>query len=256
MPNSYVEAAAAEVRRHLKNKGWALGLAIAACVEPGTSAGNRVAINAVGKESAKAFAKEAHTDEHRVMRFVRAWDRAAKAGVVVPRSQLTPADWDRTDLIPEVAKWGAYYRSRAENPTTTVTRLVHQAAPKKRAEIAKAVVEAEPEAVAEAVVSDTKAHQAVIRASARRSPKAGPMPHADAPEPFERAVVVFGTIVLVGNAEKVAKAVAEFGGTYVWRPGDRESVIADLDRAATLIRDVRDVITGLDPGDLDRLLAG
>jgi hypothetical protein len=107
-----IEAAAYDFARHTKGGGgWALGLSVAACVQPGTGnpAVTRNDRYTSGKVSAQEFAKLAGTSAPRVMRYMKAWENAAAKKLVAPPTELEPADWYDADHIPEGYEWGDFY---------------------------------------------------------------------------------------------------------------------------------------------------
>jgi hypothetical protein len=105
-----IEAAAADFGRHIAGGGgWALGLEVAACVQPNVDNGrpprNRGDRPGFAKVSATAFATKAGTTHNRVMRYYEAWQRAAADGIVNPATDLTPTDWNDVEQIPEGYAW-------------------------------------------------------------------------------------------------------------------------------------------------------
>ena len=81
---SYVEQAAADFGRHSKGGGgWALGLEVAACVEPGDGQGQRRqprSDHSEVKVSATEFARQSGTSKERVLRYLKAWQRSRRQG--------------------------------------------------------------------------------------------------------------------------------------------------------------------------------
>ncbi|GIG67738.1 hypothetical protein [Phytomonospora endophytica] len=82
--------------------GWHFGLMVARSVRPGATGKGRHD----AKLSAKQFAKEAGTSTSRVMRFFRAWERAATAGVVPAAGMLSPG---QELSLPEPQRWSEYF---------------------------------------------------------------------------------------------------------------------------------------------------
>jgi len=122
MPQSTnpVEAAAADFGRHSKGGGgWALGLAVAACVKTGT--GNSQS----AKVSAAEFARSSGTSAERVLRYVRAWAKAHELGLVTSAADLTPSDWDNPGLIPDNAEWSTLYDASAAGSRPRDSRPEH-----------------------------------------------------------------------------------------------------------------------------------
>lgn len=107
---NHVEAAAADFARHTKGgEGWALGLAVAACVDP---SGLR------SKVTAAEFAAKANTTADRVNRYLKAWAAAAAKQIVAPAADLTPHDWDDADHLPTGYEWTEFYDSTASSGGT------------------------------------------------------------------------------------------------------------------------------------------
>jgi hypothetical protein len=133
-----IDAAAADVKRHLASGGgWALGLAVAACVNPGTGNGDPLARtrndrNSLPKVSMREFADKASTSAPRISRYLAAWQKAADAGLVAQPDTLSPQDWDDIDHLPKDADWEAIYDasksggrprdSRAEDAAVIIER--------------------------------------------------------------------------------------------------------------------------------------
>ena len=122
---SVIDAAAAEFGRHIKAAGWALGLAVASCVEPGTGNGgdpSRHRNDRYGaKVSAQEFGRRSGTSAPRVLRYLDAWKLAAAQGVVAQPDQLTPGDWNDIDHLPEGYLWSDFYAVPAEDAGTRAT---------------------------------------------------------------------------------------------------------------------------------------
>lgn len=92
--------------------GWHFGLMVARSVHPGTTTKSRSG----SKLSAKQFAKAAGTSTSRVMRFYRAWERAAAAGVVPEPGQLSPG---QTLALPDPHRWSEYFSTSPTSPEAT-----------------------------------------------------------------------------------------------------------------------------------------
>lgn len=130
-PTTHVEAAAADFGRHSKGGGgWALGLAVAACIHPGNGQGRRSSEPRSDRDkvSAQEFARQSGTTASRVIRHLDAWKRAAARSLVVDPDELTPADWNDLDHLPEGYEWNEFYdatasggRPRDSRPEDAVT---------------------------------------------------------------------------------------------------------------------------------------
>jgi hypothetical protein len=107
--DSIVEHDAREFGAHLRMKGWRLGLLVARCVEHGKPGPSSAPAEQNSKVSINAFATSAGVGRNTLSAYLAAWDRAARQGVVPPRSELRPGadpelDWD------ELPFWEIYYR--------------------------------------------------------------------------------------------------------------------------------------------------
>jgi hypothetical protein len=100
-----VERDAEEFGRHVRMRGWRLGLLVARCVK--SRQGARTSLPG-SKVTQSAFARAAGVSRNTVSACLAAWDAAAEAGVVPERSTLTPGvDPEiRFDALPE---WATYY---------------------------------------------------------------------------------------------------------------------------------------------------
>jgi len=121
MTRNHVQDAAADFARHIKGgEGWALGLAVAACVQmDANSGGRKLDDRPASKVSAVEFARRAETSNHRVVRYLDAWGRAAEAGIVAPASTLTPADWNDDAKLPtSEVDWSTFYTAGTSSKGT------------------------------------------------------------------------------------------------------------------------------------------
>ncbi|MFI7385449.1 hypothetical protein [Streptomyces sp. NPDC049813] len=102
------EAVVADARAfggYARTGGWTFALKVARSVRPGgQSAGE------TPKVSARRFAELAECSADRVMRFYKAWDRAADDGVVPQFEALTPGAGIE---LPDAELWLSYYVSRS-----------------------------------------------------------------------------------------------------------------------------------------------
>ncbi|MFD7708797.1 hypothetical protein ACFV6E_35660 [Streptomyces sp. NPDC059785] len=90
---------------YVRAGGWAFALKVARSVRPGGQAAGETA-----KVSAKAFAELAGCSPERVMRYYKAWDKAADDGVVPYFEVLAPgADVE----LPDSDLWHTYYVPRS-----------------------------------------------------------------------------------------------------------------------------------------------
>nr|WP_245797763.1 hypothetical protein [Mangrovactinospora gilvigrisea] len=104
---SPVHRDAAAFGRFARTGGWTFALLVARSVRPG---GAPSPDDTSAKVSAKEFARLAGCSAERVMRFWRAWDRAADDGVVPVFEALAPG----VDIeLPDADVWLGYYTSRS-----------------------------------------------------------------------------------------------------------------------------------------------
>ncbi|WP_435864296.1 hypothetical protein [Streptomyces phaeochromogenes] len=90
---------------YIRAGGWAFALKVARSVRPGGEAAGETA-----KISAKEFAELAGCSPERVMRYYRAWDKAADDGLVPLFEALAPGQ----DVeLPDSDVWHSYYISRS-----------------------------------------------------------------------------------------------------------------------------------------------
>lgn len=104
---------------YMRAGGWMFGLMVARSVEPGKGGGgfritrdrsdrNERADEAHDKVSATDFALRAGCSKERVMRFYKAWERAAETGIVPVPGELKPGqDID----LPEPELWSEHFTS-------------------------------------------------------------------------------------------------------------------------------------------------
>ncbi|MFF7894855.1 hypothetical protein ACFZDI_23740 [Streptomyces sp. NPDC007907] len=101
---------------YAKSGGWLFALKVARCVQPGSNQGEKSVPSPRGrrdeaaKVSASEFGRRAGSSSNRVMRFYRAWARAADDGLVPQFEQLQPG----VDVeLPDAETWGEYYTTRS-----------------------------------------------------------------------------------------------------------------------------------------------
>ncbi|EPJ42224.1 hypothetical protein STAFG_0691 [Streptomyces afghaniensis 772] len=96
---------AREFGAYARTGGWAFGLKVARSVRPGGQGADETP-----KVSAKEFAELAGCSPERVMRYYKAWDRAADDGLVPHFEALTPG---QEVELPDADVWLSYYVSRS-----------------------------------------------------------------------------------------------------------------------------------------------
>ncbi|MEU5343294.1 MULTISPECIES: hypothetical protein [unclassified Streptomyces] len=103
--NGIVAQDARDFGAYVRAGGWAFALKVARSVRPGGEAAGETA-----KISAKEFAELAGCSPERVMRYYKAWDKAADDGLVPFFEALAPGQ----DVeLPDSDVWHSYYISRS-----------------------------------------------------------------------------------------------------------------------------------------------
>ncbi|WP_369031191.1 hypothetical protein [Streptomyces adonidis] len=147
---------AQEFGAYARTGGWAFALKVARSVRPGgESAGE------TPKVSAKEFAGLADCSPERVMRYYKAWDKAADDGVVPHFEALTPGQ----DVeLPGYDLWLTYYSSRSSAGSERGTAIAEAAEaegirPTKALEVAE-----NPTALRAAIMADPSTARAARHA--------------------------------------------------------------------------------------------
>ncbi|MFJ3755445.1 hypothetical protein [Streptomyces sp. NPDC090080] len=111
---------------YAKAGGWLFGLKVARCVNPGSNQDEKPETSPLGdrnevtKVSANEFGRRAGCSAKRVMRFYRAWSKAAEEGVVPGFDDLQPGvDID----LPDAETWGQYYSARSSGDSERGTQI-------------------------------------------------------------------------------------------------------------------------------------
>ncbi|MGY0488455.1 hypothetical protein [Streptomyces sp. WG-D5] len=141
---------------YARTGGWAFALKVARSVRPGGQPAGESA-----KVSARRFAQLAGCSPDRVMRFYKAWDRAADDGLVPQFEALAPgADVE----LPDADVWLSYYVSR--NSATSVRgQAITEAAEAEGIRPTKALEVAEnPTALRAAILADPGTAEAARKA--------------------------------------------------------------------------------------------
>jgi len=141
---------------YARTGGWAFALKVARSVRPGGQSADETP-----KVSAKEFAELAGCSPERVMRYYKAWDRAADDGVVPHFELLVPgADIE----LPDAEVWLTYYVSRSSAASERGTAIT-QAAEAEGIRPTKALEVAEnPTALRAAILADPSTAQAARHA--------------------------------------------------------------------------------------------
>ncbi|WP_406364743.1 hypothetical protein [Streptomyces sp. NBC_00645] len=141
-----VERDAHDFGAYARTGGWAFALKVARSVRPGGQSADDTP-----KVSAKEFAELAGCSPERVMRYYKAWDRAADDGLVPHFETLIPGE----DVeLPDAEAWQTYYSSRSSGASERGTAIT-QAAEAEGIRPTKALEVAEnPTALRAAILAD------------------------------------------------------------------------------------------------------
>ncbi|MFJ4716829.1 hypothetical protein [Streptomyces sp. NPDC088785] len=141
---------------YARTGGWAFALKVARSVRPGGQPAGETS-----KVSARRFAGLAGCSADRVMRFYKAWDRAADDGIVPQFESLAPgADIE----LPEADVWLSYYVSRSSG-TSVRGQAITEAAEAEGIRPTKALEVAEnPTALRAAILADPGTAEAARKA--------------------------------------------------------------------------------------------
>jgi hypothetical protein len=141
---------------YARTGGWAFGLMVARSVRPGGQGAQETP-----KVSAKEFAELAGCSPDRVMRYYKAWDRAADDGMVPHFEALTPG---QEVELPDADVWLSYYVSR-NSATSERGTAISEAAEAEGIRPTKALEVAEnPTALRAAILADPSTARAARRA--------------------------------------------------------------------------------------------
>ena len=141
---------------YARTGGWAFGLMVARSVRPGGQGADETP-----KVSAKEFAELAGCSAERVMRYYKAWDRAADDGLVPQFEALAPGQ----DVeLPDADVWLSYYVSR-NGATSERGTAIAEAAEAEGIRPTKALEVAEnPTALRAAILADPSTARAARQA--------------------------------------------------------------------------------------------
>jgi hypothetical protein len=153
------EAVARDAREfgaYARTGGWAFALKVARSVRPGGQGADETP-----KISAKEFSDLAGCSAERVMRYYKAWDKAADDGLVPHFEALTPG----VDIeLPDSDAWLTYYASRS-SALTPRGNAITEAAEAEGIRPTKALEVAEnPTALRAAILADPGTAEAARRA--------------------------------------------------------------------------------------------
>jgi hypothetical protein len=141
---------------YARTGGWAFGLLVARSVRPGGQGAEETP-----KVSAKEFAELAGCSPERVMRYYKAWDRAADDGMVPHFEALTPG---QEVELPDADVWLGYYVSR-NSATSERGTAIAEAAEAEGIRPTKALEVAEnPTALRAAILADPSTARAARQA--------------------------------------------------------------------------------------------
>lgn len=141
---------------YARTGGWAFGLMVARSVRPGGQGAQETP-----KVSAKEFAELAGCSPDRVMRYYKAWDRAADDGMVPHFEALAPG---QEVELPDADVWLSYYVSR-NSATSERGTAISEAAEAEGIRPTKALEVAEnPTALRAAILADPSTARAARQA--------------------------------------------------------------------------------------------
>ncbi|MFI9829009.1 hypothetical protein ACIHIX_15090 [Streptomyces sp. NPDC051913] len=147
---------AREFGAYARTGGWAFGLMVARSVRPGGQGADETP-----KVSAKEFAELADCSADRVMRYYKAWDRAADDGIVPQFEALAPG---QEVELPDADVWLSYYVSR-NSATSERGTAIAEAAEAEGIRPTKALEVAEnPTALRAAILADPSTARAARQA--------------------------------------------------------------------------------------------
>jgi hypothetical protein len=150
--DEHIARDAREFGVYARTGGWAFALKVARSVRPGGEMAGETT-----KVSAKHFAELAGCSPERVMRYYKAWDKAADDGMVPHFEALAPGE--EVDL-PDADVWLSYYSSRSSATSDRGTAITAAAEaegirPTKALEVAE-----NPTALRAAILADPSTAQA------------------------------------------------------------------------------------------------
>ncbi|MER6185020.1 MULTISPECIES: hypothetical protein [unclassified Streptomyces] len=147
---------AREFGAYARTGGWTFGLMVARSVRPGGQGADETP-----KVSAKEFAELAGCSADRVMRYYKAWDRAADDGLVPHFEALAPG---QEVELPDADVWLTYYVSR-NSATSERGTAITEAAEAEGIRPTKALEVAEnPTALRAAILADPSTARAARQA--------------------------------------------------------------------------------------------
>lgn len=154
--SDHIARDAREFGVYARTGGWAFGLMVARSVRPGGQGAEETP-----KVSAKEFAELAGCSPDRVMRYYKAWDRAADDGMVPHFEALSPG---QEVELPDADVWLSYYVSR-NGATSERGTAISEAAEAEGIRPTKALEVAEnPTALRAAILADPSTARAARRA--------------------------------------------------------------------------------------------
>ncbi|POX45013.1 hypothetical protein C3489_35160 [Streptomyces sp. Ru71] len=156
VPDELVARDAREFGAYARTGGWAFALLVARSVRPGGQGAGETA-----KVSAKEFAELAGCSADRVLRYYKAWDRAADDGLVPHFEALRPG---QEVALPDADAWQGYYLSRNSAASERGSAIAEAAAaegirPTKALEVAE-----NPTALRAAIMADPSTARAAQQA--------------------------------------------------------------------------------------------
>jgi hypothetical protein len=178
----------------VKHGGWLFAADVACCVERGGK--TETAHSASSKVSIRKFAELGGVERRSattVLYYLKAWDAAARDGLVTPAAELTPGD---SPDLPDAARWTEYYQSqRLGSAPGRQAAINRQAQADGISATTVGVVVRAPSALRAAILADDATAEAAFEALVQRGAREGagrvvqlpapdePDDEADEPEP-------------------------------------------------------------------------
>jgi hypothetical protein len=179
-----------------QGEGWPFAILIACSVEKGKGHGgsaHRRDHDDAEKVGAREFAERVGTSADRVLRYLKAWERAAADGVVPDADTLSPADSHDVPTPDErfggkyVPGEGGYYDGTAQGgglvtervQATPASTLVDKMTPEQRIEVARTIIKVVPDAEVATIADHAYEREAAdreLRAVANGAQPVSPLP--------------------------------------------------------------------------------
>ena len=244
-----VKEDAAEFGVHVKAGGWRLGLLVARNVEKGQGGPRTVSTGTVSKVTAREFAEASGTSPARVLRYLKAWESAAKDNIVPAADRLRPGHSMNLDAE-RLPDWSDYYAVAGLNGVSEERRKSYEAAADEAGTTAGNVARTanNPAAIRAAIKADPKVREAAMKAlddTYQTTPPMAGRPDTSKP------------LALIGEFRTLHRTIERLMNLIV----DGKAVVSDAERGALLqevawLQNALGYIeSGLNAGSLDKALA-